>query len=107
MDLAELVNITQASLSKIELGKVEPLRKTLIAIAKALDDDFGIDWVREEMADSGPSPPSKKEIAENMSVKEFISLKFGGKETRRSKAELEMLTKLLDAEVERIKKEGW
>ena len=107
IELSEAADITQASLSNIESGKNEPMRKTLIAIAGALDDDFGIEWVREGMAESGPSPPTKKELAEQMSVREFISLKFGGAEVRRSRAELDMLTKLLDAEVERIKREGY
>lgn len=102
-----MINISQAALSKIELGKTEPMRKTLIAIGRALGDDFGLDWVREGMAESGPSPPTKKELAEEMTVREFISLKFGGAEVRRSRQELDMLTKLLDAEVERIKREGF
>lgn len=106
-DLAAIIGVKQASLSQIESDKVTPLRKTLIAIGRALGDDFGLDWVREGMTESGPSPPTKKELAEEMSVREFISLKFGGKEIRRSREELDMLTKLLDAEVERIKREGF
>ena len=106
-DLAAIIGLKQASLSQIESGKVTPMRKTLIAIGRALDDDFGMEWVREGMAESGPSPPTRKELAEEMSVREFISLKFGGAEFRRSREELDMLTKLLDAEVERIKREGF
>lgn len=107
VELAKMAGIEQASLSRIEREVGEPLRKTLIAIGRALGDDFGLDWVREGMTESGPSPPTKKELAEEMSVREFISLKFGGKEIRRSREELDMLTKLLDAEVERIKREGF
>lgn len=40
-----------------------------------------------------------------MTVKEFVSLKFGGKNTRRSPSEIDMLTNLLDAELERMENE--
>mgnify|MGYP002397508639 CR=1 FL=1 len=106
-ELANLVDVKQASLSRIESGKVEPMRKTLIAIAAALEDDFGLDWVREAIESTGPSPPSKKDIAEQMSFREFASLKFGGVEQARPSTEMDMLLKLLDKEVERIKKEGF
>lgn len=100
--------ITQAALSKIEKGTVEPQRKTLIALARLLGSNFGEKWLDKEIAKSGtPEIPSKKEVVEAMSVSEFLSLKFGGKQVRRSKTEAEMLAKLLDAEIARIKEEGW
>jgi hypothetical protein len=78
---------------------------TLIDLAEALGSNFGLAWLDEHL--TGKELPSKKEIVQDMSVKEFISLKFGAKNVRRSRKELEMLTDLLDAEVERIRREGF
>lgn len=105
-ELGEIVGLTHAALSKIENGKSEPSKQTLISLAKGLNDNFGELWLDEHIAGKD-APKSKKELAEEMSVSELISLKFGGKQTRRSRKEAEMLAKLLDAEVERIKREGW
>lgn len=49
-DLAKAVKISQAALSEFELDKSVPRDSTLLAIAKRLDDDFGIDWIREALA---------------------------------------------------------
>lgn len=105
-ELGELVGVEHSSISRIENGKTEPANKTLIALAKALNDNFGEAWLDEHLKGNEP-PLSKKEVAEEMSASELISLKFGGKTTRRSRKEAEMLAKLLDAEVERIKREGF
>lgn len=106
MELAELVEIKQASLSAIENGKSEPMQKTLIGLAKALDDNFGEPWLDEHLA-GNDAPKSRREIAEEMSATEWLSLKFPGRPTKQTKAQAEALAKLLDAEVERIKREGF
>ena len=103
--LGEIIGLSHASLSSLENGKTLPMRKTKIALAIALGDNFGEDWLDEHINSTDPAPPTPKEIADNMSVKDFVSLKFGGKSGRRSRAEIDALTTLLDAEIERIKKE--
>lgn len=100
-ELGEIIGITHSALSQIENDKTDPSKKTLIALANALNDNFGESWL-DEYLNGHETPQSKKEIVKDMTVKEFVSLKFGGKPTRRSKAELEMLTKLLEAEIERL-----
>jgi transcriptional regulator with XRE-family HTH domain len=95
---------SHATLSQIENDVHQPEKATLIALAKVLEDNFGESWLDEHIA-KGEAAPSKKEIVEDMTVREFVSLKFGGKKTRRSPAEIDMLTQLLDAEIQRIKEE--
>ena len=46
-ELAEMIGITQASLSEIEGGKSTPRKPTLIVLSIVLDDYFGEDWLRE------------------------------------------------------------
>ncbi len=103
--LGELVGITHSAVSQIENNKNDISKKTLIALAKVLNDNFGESWLDEYLSDNEP-PLSKQDIVKDMSVREFVELKssltFGGKQKRRSKAELEMLTKLLEAEFERM-----
>lgn len=102
--VAELVGIKQPSYSALESGKTLPLRKTKIALAKVLGSNFGDPELDKELV-SIEVTPSKKEIVEKMTAKEFVSLKFGNNKLRRSQSQLEMLTKLLDAEIERIKED--
>lgn len=104
-ELGQIVDVSHASLSRLESGKSIPMRKTKIALAIALGDNFGEDWLDEHINSTEPAPPTPKEIADKMSVKDFVSLKFGGQTGRRSQAEIDALTTLLDAEIERIKKE--
>lgn len=101
-ELGARINLTHSALSLIENNKNDAARKTLIALAKELNDNFGEFWLNEYLVEN-TSAPSKKELIEDMTVREFVSLKFGGKQTRKSRKELEMLTHLLDAEIERIK----
>lgn len=106
-ELGDLVGITHPSLSAIERGRTQPARKTLIALARILGTTFGEAWLEEHLA-SDEGPKSKREIAEELTARELISLKFGGETgRRRSTREAEMLAKLLDAEVERIRREGF
>ena len=105
-ELAALAGeMNHGTLSKIENGINNPSKRTLIAIAKALNDNFGESWLDGHLTQND-SAPSRKEIIKDMSAKEFISLKFGGRNPRRSKTDLDMLTKLLDAEIERMEKEN-
>ena len=104
VELAGIVGIAQASLSSIESGKTEPLKKTLIALAKALGDNFG-DSSLETFATGEAQPPSKREIARELSVEQLVSLKFGGSGETRSKADMRALARMLDdaiAKEERI-----
>lgn len=106
VELAEIVGVTQPSLSKIEKGDAEPMRKTLIALAKALGTNFGETWLDEHL-NGNDAPKSKKEIGREMTASELVSYKFPGGMSRHSTEKAAMLAKLLDAEVERIKREGW
>lgn len=103
-ELGDRVNLTHSALSKIENNKNDVSKKTLIALAQELNNNFGQSWLDEYLLKNN-SVPSKKEIAEKMSVKEFVGLKFGGKSSRRSQKEIDALTTMLDAEIERIKEE--
>jgi transcriptional regulator with XRE-family HTH domain len=103
-ELADAAGLTQSTVSRIERDQTEPERKTIIALAQALDDNLGVSWVSEHLNKSKPAV-SKKEIVDNMTAREFVSLKFGGRNTRRSKEEAEMLARLLDAEIERMKRD--
>lgn len=101
--LGEIIHISHAALSQIENNKTKAGRKTLIDLAQTLGENFGEDWLIPYLQGI-ESAPSKKEIVEKMTTKEFISLKFPDGKGRRSDAELEMLTKLLDARIATIRK---
>lgn len=94
-ELAERADTTQATISRTENGKADPERKTLIAIAKALGENFGLDWL-EEHVNGNSVEPSRKEIAKDLSAQELISLKFGGGDGKRTSNETRTLAKLLD-----------
>lgn len=102
--LGSKIGLSHAALSKIESGKSHPTRQTLIALSRVLEDDFDLPWLAEIATVSGLS---KSEIAQEMTVGEFISLKFGDADVRRTHAELDMLAKLLEREIERLKSEGY
>jgi len=104
--LGKMIGRSHASLSQIENAVHVPERATLIALAKALESNFGELWL-DEFLEGNQGAPSKEEIVEDMSVREFVTLKFGGKEVRRTRKEVDALVTLLDAEVERIKREGF
>lgn len=106
VELGKLIGLTHAALSQIENEVAKPSRRTLISLAKELNTNFG-DETLDEYLKADDTGKSKKEIADEMTVTEFVSLKFGGKSTRRSKQEIEMLTALLDAEIERIERDGF
>lgn len=104
VELGKLIDVSNAALSQIETGKTEPSKKTLIALAKVLGDDFGLDWLREHVEESSPVP-SKLELAKDMSFEELFTLKFGGGSEKRSKADMRALARMLDeaiAKEERI-----
>lgn len=101
-ELGKRINLTHSSLSKIENDKNDASKKTLIALAKELQDNFGESWLDEHIYASHESVPSKKEIVEDMSAREFVTLKFGGKRSTRSPKELDALVTLLDAEIARM-----
>ena len=98
-ELAEKIGVTQPTLSRIENGQSEA-KNTLIALAKTLESDFGEAWLSEHVTTAGQRAQSKKEILEETSVQELVSLKFGGatNETART------LAKLLDEEIEKERK---
>ncbi len=48
-ELARLIGIKQPSLSQIESDTSEPRKTTLIAIARALNDYLGEEWLKEHM----------------------------------------------------------
>lgn len=48
-ELAIRIGIKQQSLSDIEGGRSKPRDTTLIALAKELNNDFGLEWLRDRM----------------------------------------------------------
>lgn len=46
-EVGQQIGVTHAALSKIENARSQPSRQTLIALAKLLEDDFGIDWLAD------------------------------------------------------------
>lgn len=103
--LGEKIGRTHSALSQIENGIYAPEKQTLIALARILNDNFGESWLDEYLSEKSVIP-NKREIIEESSPSEIISLKFGGKNTRRSKTEAEELRRLLDAEIARMKDEA-
>jgi transcriptional regulator with XRE-family HTH domain len=99
-ELEAQTQIANSTISRIENGKTVPEKKTVIALAKALGDDFGEAWLTEHLNQVTPVP-SKREIARDLSVRELLSLKFGGAGGSRSRADMEALARLLDAEIEK------
>jgi transcriptional regulator with XRE-family HTH domain len=99
--LAGLIDVSQSALSKLESGKSLPMRKTKIALAKALGDNFGEPELDQYINES-ETPKSKKEIIEESSVEEIFSIKFGGGSTRRTKEEILRLKRLLDRKMEQM-----
>jgi transcriptional regulator with XRE-family HTH domain len=99
--LGEIIGVSHASLSQLESGKTLPMRKTKIALAKALGDNLGDPTLDEHInADEAP-PQSERQMAQEMSVERLLSLKFGGMAETRSRAQMRALAQLLDAEIEK------
>lgn len=103
-DLGARIGRSHATLSQIENDKHDTEKATLIALAKELNDGFGEEWLNEFL-NGNDSAPNKSEIVRDMTAEEFISLKFPEKKKRRSKTELDMLTKMMDAEIEKMKRD--
>ena len=100
-ELGVIIGVTHSALSQIENDKNDVSRKTLIALAKALGDNFGDESLDKHLNEPDTPAPSKKELAKDLSVKELVSLKFGGGGETRSKAQIRALAELLDAEIEK------
>lgn len=98
-ELGAIVEVSHSSLSKLERGETLPMRKTKIALAKALGDNFGDTALDAEIAAGANPPASKREIARDMSVEQLITLKFGGGGETRTRAQMRALAQLLDAEI--------
>ena len=98
-ELGDIVEMSHGTLSRLERDETVPLRKNKIALAKALNDNFGDPSLDEHLNSGSPSPPSKREIAQNMSVEELITLKFGGAGETRTRAQMRALAQLLDSEI--------
>lgn len=102
--LGSRIGRTDAALSQIENSVTQPERATLIALARELEDDFG-DAELTNFAQSTANE-SKDTNIEDLSVEEFISLKFGigkpEKLTKRRKDELMDLAKILDKALEEV-----
>lgn len=102
-DLEAKTQIANSTISRIENGKTTPERKTVIALSQALNDSFGISWLEEHLSSDEPAP-SRREVAQEISVEELISLKFGGDADNRSRQDMRALARLLDAEIEKEKR---
>jgi transcriptional regulator with XRE-family HTH domain len=96
------VGKTHAAISQIESGATKPDRPMLIALAQLLNDDFGEEWLREYLNQNG-GQQNNVDVGD-LSVEDFISLKFGigepGKLSKRRKDELIALAKILDKALE-------
>lgn len=75
--LAKLIGIKQASLSQIEGGISDPRKTTLIALARALNDDLGEEWLKEYVVQpetddlwQSPHPELSKLLVEIKSLSE-------------------------------------
>lgn len=104
--LGDKIGLTHSSLSQIENEVTNASKKTLIALAKALGDNFGESWL-DEYINAEETPKSKKEIAQEMSIEEYLSLKFEGKDVRRSKEKIAAVKLILADEIEDIEKHGY
>lgn len=102
--LAKQVGISQAALSDIEKNKFEPRDVILIALVKALGSNLGRPELDEHI-NPAEALPNKTDLVKDMSVREFVSLKFGNRSVRRSPKELEALITLLDAKVREMEEE--
>jgi transcriptional regulator with XRE-family HTH domain len=101
VELAEKIGATHGTLSGIETGRTQAGKKILIALARELHDNFGEAWLDEYINRTDRPAQSRKEILESATVEEIVSLKFGGGNTRRTKAELLALAKILDDELKK------
>jgi transcriptional regulator with XRE-family HTH domain len=82
-----LGGMTHAAISQIENDVTVPSKRTLILLAKELDDSFGESWLEEYL--TGANRPSREEIIEQATPEEIFGIGFGGRQTvRRSKSEL-------------------
>lgn len=97
-ELGSRIGLTHSGLSKIENGKTEVARSTLIALAKELRSNFGEEWLDEYLAEN------KQKELEDISVEDFVALKFGGDREVRTDEDTLALARFLDSEIERQKK---
>lgn len=97
--LASAIGIAQPSLSQIEGDLTKPERVTLIALAKALNNDFGESWLAKHLS-GNQAVPSKREIIKETSPEEYLSLRSDGETTERQRAEA---MKLLKAAQKKLK----
>lgn len=100
-EVADLANIAQSTYSSLESGKTLPEKKTKIALAVVLGDNFGEPDLDQHINETD-TPKSKKEIIEETSVEEIFSIKFGGGTGRRSKEQILRLKRLVDKKVEQM-----
>jgi transcriptional regulator with XRE-family HTH domain len=100
-ELGSQVGLTHSALSQIENNKNDVSKKTKIALAKALGDNFGESWLDEHISGT-ETPKSKKEIIEESSIEEIFSIKFGGGAGRKSKEDILRLKKLMDRKLEQM-----
>lgn len=89
-----LGGMSHANLSRIENG-VNPGRTTLIALARELDDDFGLAELRQYITNGQPESNRF----------EILSLKFGSLKSPRKRMRAEVLLEALEHELERMARE--
>lgn len=69
-DLANQIGVTQSAIAHIESGKSEPREITLIALAKVLNDNFGLEWLNEHL----PIQPYSGENTQNSVLQELTEV---------------------------------
>lgn len=89
-----LGGMSHANLSRIENG-VNPGRTTLIALARELNDDFGLAELQQYITGT---PPETDRF-------EVLSLKFASLKSKKSKMRAEVLIETLERELERMANE--
>jgi transcriptional regulator with XRE-family HTH domain len=54
--LGQLIGISNQALSAIERGKANPSKQTLMSLARTLNDDFEVPWLKPFVLEAGESP---------------------------------------------------
>lgn len=99
-ELAEKINVTHSALSQIENEKNEASKKTLIALAKELNDNFGEAWLDEHLVKNLNNDTNQ--IDERF---EIMSLKFDNLKGNK-KVKAEVLIDVLERELDRLANEN-
>ena len=91
--LASKIYKTQPLLSAIENGKSKPSKQTLIALAKNLNSNFGLEWLKEYIEDT-----DDQKVSINVKIQHLLNLKYGS--PKKVPIELNVLSRFIDGVME-------